>query len=57
MNKTKQLMEEAILFAIASIKEDIATSIHTEENALRAQAIKTLAEAYNIVHRGKRGQE
>lgn len=53
MNKTKKLIEECILFAISSIKEDITNTSDIEENKTRAEAIKTLAEAYNIVHRGK----
>lgn len=55
MNKTKRLIEEAILLAIASIREDIQSACDDEENVRRATAIKTLAEAYDIVHRGKRG--
>lgn len=55
MKKTKKLIEEAILFAIASIKEDITESSYSDENKTRAEAIKTLAEAYDIIHRGKKG--
>lgn len=54
MNKTKKLIEQAILFAISSIKEDITNTSDVEENKPRAEAIKTLAEAYDIVHRGKK---
>ena len=53
MNKTKKLIEQAILFAIASIKEDITNSADADENKTSAEAIKLLAEAYDIVHRGK----
>lgn len=55
MNKTKKMIEESILFAIESIKEDITNTSDIEENNPRAEAIKTLAEAYDIVHRGKKG--
>ena len=55
MNKTKKLIEESILLAIDSIKEDITNTTDIEENKPRAEAIKALAEAYNIVHRGKKG--
>lgn len=55
MNKTKKMIEQAILFAITSIEEDITTTADENENAINAQSIKTLAEAYDIVHRGKRG--
>ena len=53
MNKVKKLIEESILFAIASIKEDITTSANADENKTNAESIKALAEAYDIVHRGK----
>lgn len=55
MNKTKKLIEEAILLSIASIKEDITGHYDIDENKTRAEAIKNLAEAYDIVHRGKKG--
>lgn len=55
MNKTKKLTEEAILLSIASIKEDITNTSDIDENKPRAETIKTLAEAYDIVHRGKKG--
>lgn len=57
MNKTKKMIEQAILFAITSIEEDITTTADEHENATNALSIKTLAEAYDIVHRGKRGHE
>lgn len=55
MNKTKKLIEESILFAIASIKEDITNTSDIDENKPGSEAIKMLAEAYDIVHRGKKG--
>ena len=56
MNKTKKLIEKSILRAIDSIREDITESFRIEENKPRAEAIKALAEAYDIVHRGKKGE-
>lgn len=56
MNKTKKLIEESIMLAIDSISEDIQKNYHKEENKIRAESIKMLAEAYDIVHRGKRGE-
>ena len=55
MNKTKKLIEQSILFAIESIKEDITNTSDDLENKNRAEAIKLLSEAYDIVHRGKKG--
>jgi hypothetical protein len=55
MNKVKRLMEESILLAIDSLKDDIIRNADVDENKTSAEAIKTLAEAYNIVHRGKKG--
>lgn len=55
MNKTKKLIEQSIFLAIDSIKEDITNTSDIEENKPRAEAIKALAEAYTIVHQGKRG--
>ena len=54
--KTKHLMEESILLAMDSISEDIQRNYCKEDNKCRAEAIKMLAEAYDIVHRGKRGE-
>ena len=54
MYKTKKLIAESILLAIDSIKEDITNTADIEENKPRAEAIKTLAEAYDIVRRGKK---
>lgn len=55
-NKTKHSIEDAINLAIFSISEDIQRTANEDENKIRAEAIKTLAEAYDIVHRGKRGE-
>lgn len=49
MNKTKKLIQEAIMFAINSVSEDIQTDAGTEDNKVRAEIIKTLAEAYATV--------
>lgn len=54
--RTKRLIEESILLAMDSISEDIQKHFFKEENECRAEAIKKLAEAYDIVHRGKRGE-
>ena len=54
---TKQLIEESILLAIDSISEDIQKTMSIDDNKPRAEAIKTLAEAYDIVHRGKKAHE
>lgn len=54
--KTKHSIEDAINLAIFSISEDIQRTTDEDENKIRAEAIKTLAEAYDIVHRGKRGE-
>lgn len=56
MNKTKKLIEESIMLAIDSVSEDIQKHFNEEENKIRAETIKLLAEAYDIVHRGKRGE-
>ena len=53
MNKTKKLIEESILLAISSIKENIDITADADEAKTNAEAIKALAEAYDIVHRGK----
>lgn len=54
---TKHLIEESILLAIDSISEDIQKTTYHEENKIRAETIKMLAEAYDIVHRGKKAHE
>lgn len=54
MNKTKKLIEQAILFSISEISNRICERVQDEDDlAKNANSIKTLAEAYNIVHRGK----
>lgn len=55
--KTKHTIEDSINLAIFSISEDIQITTDEEENKIRAEAIKTLAEAYDIVHRGKKAHE
>ena len=52
MKKTKKLLEETILLAVNSISEDIRSTTNIDDNTHRAEAIKLLAEAYNIVRRG-----
>ena len=52
--KTKILIEKSILFAIDQMRKDIEEFNDLDENKQRAEAIKTLAEAYDIVHRGKK---
>ena len=54
--RTKRLIEESILLAMDSISEDVQENYCIEDNKVRAEAIKMLAEAYDIVHRGKRGE-
>ena len=54
--KTKHLMEESILLAIDSLSENIQRTANEEDNAIDAKSIKVLAEAYDIVHRGKKGE-
>ena len=49
MKTTKKLTLEAITFAIDSIAEDVRETRNIEENCIRAEAIKVLAEAYAIV--------
>lgn len=54
---TKRSIEDSINLAIFTLSEDIQRSPREEENKIRAEAIKTLAEAYDIVHRGKKANE
>ena len=54
---TKNLIEESIMLAIDSISQDIQKTMNKEENKIRAESIKALAEAYDIVHRGKKANE
>ena len=53
----KHMIEESIMLAIDSVSEDIQETMNTEDNKIRAEAIKTLAEAYDIVHRGKKAHD
>lgn len=53
MRKNKRLMEESILLAIDALSNRIQTYVSEEGNKIDAQSIKILAEAYNIVHRGR----
>lgn len=54
---TKRSIEDSINLAIFSISEDIQRKTNEDENKIRAEAIKTLAEAYDIVHRGKKAND
>lgn len=54
---TKRSIEDAINLAIFSISEDIQRTTDDEQNKNRAETIKTLAEAYDIVHRGKKAND
>lgn len=54
--KTKHLMEESIMLAVDCLSERIQRTGNEEENKVDAESIKILAEAYDIVHRGKRGE-
>ena len=56
-DQTKRSIEESINAAISSISEDIQRTADEAENKTRAEAIKALAEAYDIVHRGKESCE
>lgn len=53
----KRLIEESIMLAIDAISEDIQRTADDAENKNRAEAIKALAEAYDIVHRGKNAHD
>lgn len=54
MKKTKKLIEASILLAIDALSERIARCSLEDENRMNAESIKMLAEAYDIVHRGKK---
>ena len=54
--KIKKEIEQSISDAIASIASDITTCADHIDNVPRSQAIKELAEAYDLVHRGKKGK-
>ena len=55
MNKRKKMIEECIMTAIADLSNRICRNTNEDENAISANSIKVLSEAYDIVHRGKRG--
>ena len=55
MKKTKKLIEASILLAIDALSERIARCSLEDENRQNASSIKMLAEAYDMVHRGKKG--
>lgn len=50
---TKNLIEGSIMLAVDSISESIQRTADAEEIKVYAESIKMLAEAYDIVHRGK----
>lgn len=50
----KRMIEESIVFAVDSLSERIQRSGNEEKNKIDAESIKILAEAYDIVHRGKK---
>lgn len=54
MNKTKKLIEESIMFAIEDLSRKIRSTADEVKTGREAQSIKILAEAYDIVHRGKK---
>lgn len=49
----KKLMEESILLALDETSKDMRQTAEENENKVRAETIKLLAEAYNLVHRGR----
>ena len=51
MNKTKKLICEAVLLAIEELKANLEATALKEDVKANANAIKTLAEAYEIVKR------
>ena len=55
MNRIKKLIEESIMIAIDNLSERIARCSLEDENHMNAESIKLLAEAYDMVHRGKKG--
>ena len=57
MNTTKKMIEQSIMFAIDELSQKIQNrQCDTEECFRISVTIKSLAEAYDIVHRGKRGE-
>ena len=53
--KIRRLIEAAIMFAIDTLANKIKDGTAVDETAT-AQTIKTLAEAYDLVHRGNGGE-
>lgn len=53
----KRSIEDSINLAIFSISEEIQRTADEEEIKPYAESIKILAEAYDIVHRGKSANE
>lgn len=53
--KIRRLIEAAIMFAIDALAKDIKDGLASDD-AATAQTIKTLAEAYDLVHRGNGGE-
>lgn len=56
MNPTKKLFEQSIMLAADAILKCIKNAQEKDDVLNDAQAIKILAEAYDLVHRGKRGE-
>lgn len=54
MNKTKKLIEESIMLAIADLSNQIRSSTNEFKTSQDAASITMLAEAYDLVHRGKK---
>ena len=52
-DKNTKLVQEAIIFAINSISEDIQKDCDINDNSRRAATIKILAEAYREVSKNE----
>lgn len=48
-DKNTKLVQQAIMFAINSVSEDIQKCTYADDNFRRAETIKILAEAYREV--------
>lgn len=59
MKTIKKMIEWDIMLAINELSSKIQKSLSCdqEENHLNSESIKLLAEAYDIVHRGKKSHE
>ena len=53
--ETRVLIEQSILFAIDALTQDIKEN-KSKDKRKDAQAVMILAEAFDIVHRGKGGE-